>query len=139
MREYRLAIGLSQAAVASAMGITQQFLSQVETGTRNPDVDNRQSLASVLGIPLEELGMAGRRRRPSVSAAAPAGVASSRGRRRVQRHWLNRHRAELGRLAAQLYPSENRVPRTSLIAGEGWLPTRPVDLASHSGRRSEWR
>ncbi len=141
VREYRLAIGLSQAAVASAMGITQQFLSQVETGTRNPDVDNRQSLASVLGIPLEELGMAGRRRRPSVSAAAPAGVVASRGRWRVQRHWLNRHRAELGRLAAQWYPSENRVPRTSLIAGEGWLPTRPVDLGSlrlrlHEGPQS---
>ncbi len=141
VREYRLAIGLNQAAVASAMGITQQFLSQVETGVRNPDVEHRQSLASVLGIPLEELGMAGVQRRRSVSVAAPAAVVASRGRWRVQRHWLNRHRAQLGRLAAQWYPSEDRVPRTSLIAAGGWVPPRPVDLHSvrlrlHEGPQS---
>ncbi|WP_084533147.1 helix-turn-helix domain-containing protein [Nocardia fusca] len=34
VREYRLARGLNQAAVAEALGITQQFLSQVETGVR---------------------------------------------------------------------------------------------------------
>ncbi|MGW5217402.1 helix-turn-helix domain-containing protein [Nocardia sp. NPDC004085] len=112
IREYRLAIGLNQAAVASALGITQQFLSQLETGTRNADVEHRRSIAAVLGIPLEELGMAGRQRRRAAEAVTPAAVVASRGRWRVQRHWLNRHRAELGRLAAHWYPSDNRLPGT---------------------------
>ncbi|MER7450354.1 helix-turn-helix transcriptional regulator [Nocardia beijingensis] len=130
IREYRLAIGLNQAAVASALGITQQFLSQLETGARDPDVEHRRRIAAVLGIPLEELGMAGRQRRRAAEAVTPAAVVASRGRWRVQRHWLNRHRAELGRLAAHWYPSDNRLPGTSLLTGEGWLPSQPVELQS---------
>ncbi|KZM69801.1 hypothetical protein AWN90_07000 [Nocardia terpenica] len=128
VREYRLAFGLNQAVVAAALGVTQQFLSQVETGTRKVTLEHRREFARVLGIPPEELGLAGPRRRSSVPDGATAAVAASRGRWRVQRHWLNQHRAELGQLAAQWYASEYRVPRTSLIAGDGWLSREPMDL-----------
>ncbi|QIS23425.1 helix-turn-helix domain-containing protein [Nocardia terpenica] len=130
VREYRLASGRNQAAVAAALGVTQQFLSQVETGKRNVTLEHRQGFAQVLGIPLEELGLAGPRRGSSVSDGTTAAVAASRGRWRVQRHWLNQHRAELGRVAAQWYASDYRVPRTSLIAGDGWLPWAPVELGT---------
>lgn len=130
VREYRLAFGLNQAAVAAALGVTQQFLSQVETGTRKVTLEHRRGFARVLGIPPEELGLAGPRRGSSVPDGETAAVAASRGRWRVQRHWLNQHRAELGRVAAQWYASEYRVPRTSLIAGDGWLSREPMDLGS---------
>ncbi|GGL24987.1 helix-turn-helix domain-containing protein [Nocardia jinanensis] len=130
VREYRLASGLNQAAVAEALGITQQFLSQVETGVRKVTLDQRHGFMRVLGIPAEELGLAGRSRHGSALHETSAAVASSRGRWRVQRHWLNRHRAELGDLAAQWHALENRVPRTTLIAGDGWLADRPLELQS---------
>lgn len=45
VREYRLAGGTNQAAVADALGITQQFLSQVEKGTRKATLEQRQGFA----------------------------------------------------------------------------------------------
>lgn len=130
VREYRLARGLNQAAVADALGITQQFLSQVETGVRNVTLDQRQGFMHVLGIPAEELGLAGRSRGGSALHEMSTVVSASRGRWRVQRHWLNRHRAELGSIAAQWHADENRVPRTTLIAGDGWLADHPSELQS---------
>ncbi|MFI5717635.1 helix-turn-helix transcriptional regulator [Nocardia sp. NPDC051750] len=96
VREYRLARGLKQAAVARDLGITQQFLSQVETGVRNVTLDQRHGFMRVLGIPAEELGLAGRRRGGHAPQETTAAVAASRGRWRVQRQWLNQHRAEPG-------------------------------------------
>ncbi|MGH3544724.1 MAG: hypothetical protein ACRDPW_02150, partial [Mycobacteriales bacterium] len=49
---------------------------------------------------------------------------------RQERRWLNQHRSELARLAAELYPAEHRVPDTPLIAGPGWIPDRPAELRS---------
>ncbi|WP_253812643.1 helix-turn-helix domain-containing protein [Nocardia amikacinitolerans] len=129
IREYRLAGGANQAAVADALGITQQFLSQVEKGTRKATLEQRQGFARVLGIPPEELGIASRVHGRAVTDGTPA-VAASRGRWRTQRHWLNRHRDELGRLATQWYHPEHRLLRTSLITCDGWMPTAPMDLDS---------
>ncbi len=130
VREYRLAKGLKQAAVARDLGITQQFLSQVETGARNLTLDQRQGFVRVLGIPAEELGLAGRRRSGPMPRETTAAVAESRGRWRVQRQWLNQHRAELGNMAVEWHAGENPVARTALITGEDWLADRPVELGS---------
>jgi transcriptional regulator with XRE-family HTH domain len=121
---------LNQAAVAEALGITQQFLSQVETGVRNVTLDQRQGFIHLLGIPAEELGLAGRTRGGSALHEMSTAVSSSRGRWRVQRHWLNRHRSELGKLAAQWHAAENRLHRTTLITGDGWLADHPSELQS---------
>lgn len=129
VREYRLAGGGNQAAVAAALGITQQFLSQVEKGTRKATLEQRQGFARVLGIPPAELGIANSHRRAAADGNTQA-VAASRGRWRVQRHWLNSHRDDLGKLATQWYSVEHRLPKTSLIIGDGWLPVTPVDLDS---------
>lgn len=130
VREYRLARGLNQATVAEALGITQQFLSQVETGARKVTLDQRQRFMRVLGIPAEELGLAGRSRGGSALHEMSTAVSSSRGRWRVQRYWLNHHRAELGEIAAQWHAAESRVPRTTLITGDGWLADYPSELQS---------
>lgn len=129
VREYRLAGGTNQAVVADALGITQQFLSQVEKGTRKATLEQRQGFARVLGIPPEELGIAGRAHRRAGADDTPA-VATSRGRWRVQRNWLNHHRDDLARLATAWYPDEYRLPRTSLITRDGWIPAAPMDLDS---------
>ncbi|GGN75993.1 helix-turn-helix domain-containing protein [Nocardia rhizosphaerihabitans] len=129
VREYRLAGGSNQAAIADALGITQQFLSQVEKGTRKATLEQRQGFARVLGIPPEELGIASRVHGRADTNGTPA-VSTSRGRWRVQRHWMNQHRHDLAKLATQWYPAEHRVSRTSLITRDGWMPSAPVDLDS---------
>lgn len=62
IREYRLASKQEQVDLAAAMGMTQQFLSQIENGTRNATLEQRRKFAQVLGIPPEDLGLASRGR-----------------------------------------------------------------------------
>lgn len=132
VREYRLASSQNQASVASAMGMTQQHLSQIEKGKRPASLEQRRTFAEVLRIPPEHLGLSDRARPPvSADDTAPA-IAESRGRWRAQRAWLNEHRSVLAKLAVDLYPAESRVPRTPLIAGEGWVPDKPLPLREMS-------
>ena len=51
-REHR---GLTAAALADAAGITQPFLSQLETGKRAGTLDTLQSIAAAMGISIQEL------------------------------------------------------------------------------------
>jgi transcriptional regulator with XRE-family HTH domain len=129
IREYRLASGQSQAAVASAAELTQQALSFIEQGKRPASIEQRRLFAKLLGIPLENLGLSSRGPRPPVAPdnASPE-IAASRARWRAQRHWLNHHRSELAQLAVQLYPKDHQVPRTPLIARPDWIPAEPVDM-----------
>ena len=131
IREYRLASGQNQVAVANAVGMTQQHLSQIEKGQRPVSIEQRRKFSEVLNIPLENLGLSARGPRPAVASddASPA-IAASRGRWRAQRRWLNQHRSDLAKLAVDLYPAEHRVPRTPLIAAPGWIPAGPVPLRS---------
>lgn len=129
VREYRLASGRNQAAVASAMDMTQQFLSQIEKGTRKATLEQRRKFSDVLGIPPENLGLS-RSKSPVDAEDFGPEVAASRGRWRSQRYWLNQHRSELARLAVALYPAERQVPGTPLIAAPDWLPDGPIPLDS---------
>ncbi|MFC8044710.1 helix-turn-helix domain-containing protein [Nocardia sp. NPDC057353] len=129
VREYRLAAGANQGTVAEALGLTQQFLSQIEKGSRKATLEHRRGFARVLGIPPEEVGLAHPARGQVFTDADPS-VAASRGRWRAQRHWLNSHRSELARMAIRYYDVDYRLPRTSLISGEGWVPAAPIELDS---------
>jgi hypothetical protein len=51
------------------------------------------------------------------------------------RAWLNEHRWQLCRQAAELYPDAGRVAGTALLADPGWLPPAPVPLEE---LRLEW-
>lgn len=50
VRRIRLEKGLSQEQFAEASGFTQQYLSGLETGRRNPTIVTLYELASALGV-----------------------------------------------------------------------------------------
>lgn len=131
LRAWRATNRQSQAAVAELLNTTQQHLSQIEKGTRPLSLEQRRTIVAELGIPAEELGLSSGQARHVVSSddASPE-VAASWMEWRTQRRWLNRHRSELARLAVELYPAEQRVPRTPLIAPGEWLPAAPIELAA---------
>jgi hypothetical protein len=106
--------------------MTQQNLSQIENGRQAMSYEQRQRAVSVLGISPEDLGLSPGRTRAELDGA----VAVDQARWRQERRWLNQHRSELARLAAELYPAEHQVPDTPLIAGPGWIPDAPVELRS---------
>ena len=128
LRAYRLAAGLSQASLASMLGMTQQNLSQIEGG-RAASMEQRQRIVEVLGLAPEDLGLASQPP-PELGGRGSRDVAESRARWRAERRWLNQHRNELARLAAQLYPDDWRVPGTPLLAHPSWTVAEPIALRS---------
>lgn len=131
LRAWRLRSRQTQASVAALLNTTQQHLSQIEKGLRPLSLDQRRTVVAELGIPAEELGLScGQARHIVSSNSASPEIAASRLEWRAQRRWLNKHRSELGRLAVDLYPAEQRIPRTPLIAPPGWLPGAPTELRS---------
>ncbi len=116
--------------MAAELGLTQQHLSQLETGRRVLSMGLRRRMVHELGVPAEELGLASGDDRPWVAQAPAPEVVASQLAWREQRRWLNRHRADLSRLAVRFYPQEWQVAASGLIAGPGWRIERPVDLSS---------
>jgi transcriptional regulator with XRE-family HTH domain len=55
LRSARRAAGLSQAALAKAIGISPVFISQIETGQRVPSDRITKAIATRLGLPWQEL------------------------------------------------------------------------------------
>jgi transcriptional regulator with XRE-family HTH domain len=131
LRAWRVASRLSQASVAAALGMTQQHLSQIETGRERLSLEQRRRVVRQLGIAPEDLGLAAESNRSLVDEdTRDPQVAASRLIWRSQRRWLNHHRSELARIAAKLYPEETRVPRSTLIAPPEWQLDQPVELDS---------
>jgi len=55
LADMRRAAGLNQAVVAKAMGLNQAYVSQMETGKRAISEAQRQKLAEILGVSVEEM------------------------------------------------------------------------------------
>lgn len=55
VRQVRQRIGISQKDLARKVGITQAFLSEVETGTKSPSLLTAAKLARALGCTIDEL------------------------------------------------------------------------------------
>ena len=53
--EIREQAGLSQSALARAIGISQSAISQIESGERNPSYDMLRQLAQALGVSVPHL------------------------------------------------------------------------------------
>jgi len=51
-REYR---GLSQAALADAVGLSQAYIAQIETGKREGRIDAYKAIAQALGVDIDDL------------------------------------------------------------------------------------
>jgi transcriptional regulator with XRE-family HTH domain len=126
LRAWRASAGRSQVETAGLLGMTQQNLSQIENGRQPMSYEQRQRAVTVLGISAEDLGLSPGRPRAELDSA----VAVDQARWRQERRWLNQHRSDLARLAAQLYPAEHHVPGTPLIAGAGWILEEPAELRS---------
>jgi transcriptional regulator with XRE-family HTH domain len=63
LRELRESAGLSQVALADAVGVSQRAISELENGvTRRVDLDLLERLADVLGVtPAEVIGASAKR------------------------------------------------------------------------------
>ena len=128
---WRGTAGRTQTDVASALGTTQQHLSQIETGQRPISLELRRKIVTELGIAAEDLGLSvGHARRLVSRDDASPQIAASRLRWREERRWLHQHRAELAHLAVQLYPLQNRLPGTHQLTHPDWLAAEPVELGS---------
>jgi transcriptional regulator with XRE-family HTH domain len=129
LREWRRSTKTSQVEAARRLGMTQQNLSQIETGRHPMSHELRRRAVDELGIEPSDLGLsAGRYQAPDYDQ--PDEVRESQARWRFERRWLNQHRSRLATLAAALYPPEHRLPGTPLIASPEWMPDKPVDLRS---------
>ena len=67
LKRLRIERNLSQADIAQAVGVYQSMISAVETGERRPSLQLAFSIASFLGVTLDELN---REHEPAVPTAA---------------------------------------------------------------------
>jgi transcriptional regulator with XRE-family HTH domain len=130
LRAWRVAHGRRQAEIAAALGTTQQHLSQIENGKRPLSIEQRRLIVRELGIAPEDLGLAPAARRLIGPGGSDPEARASQLVWRNERRWLNQHRSDLARLAVSLYPSDARVPRSTLIAPSGWRLADPIELGS---------
>lgn len=125
---------------------TANHVSRWERGLVRPTGIYRQLLAEHFGVSVAELGLT-RQRVSATVAGGPASaianglalveedpegdpyVAATQSEWRQVRTALNRRRVVLSRAVAGLYPADNRIGLTGLIAPAAWTAQRPVDLA----------
>lgn len=131
---------LTQQEVAVRLGapVTAGQVSRWERGEVVPVPRYRRMLAQVFGVSVDELGLLATPPVPRSRSSAEdwfvadeqdSRVVESQDRWRATRAALNANRHQLAQVAAGLYP-DHRLADTGLIAGEGWIPHGPVDLAA---------
>ena len=136
IRWYRMREGLTQQEAAAKLRTTQSRLSKLEKGSQAlRDVAELRHIATALGIPPERLGILPDHSQDAIPRTAlvsdkPGTVRDSQEHWRRIRRELNANRADLGDLAAELYPREQRIPGTSVLTLERWVPDAPMDLAA---------
>jgi transcriptional regulator with XRE-family HTH domain len=125
LNELARAKGLPDTITANAVSRWERGIVEV------PIPMHRQLLAELFAVSQQELGFT----RPQ--AVQPDGSgARDETVIRSQREWLrtrqalNRHRSDLTRLAAQLYPPEVRVGDTGLLMPADWRLAKPTPLDS---------
>ena len=102
IRQRRQALGISQTALASSMGVDKSYLSLVESGRRAPTEDQVAALSAALGLPPEILLLQAGRLPKDVQGAIDANAAAVTAAVRV---WAEQD--------AVVYPSRPAVPPTS--------------------------
>jgi transcriptional regulator with XRE-family HTH domain len=135
-RTYRRVHRMTQAGLASFLGLDQSYVSKIEKGDRQVrDVKVLQWIGNRLGVPLEDLGLSSTpfpvtHQNTEVEHSGLAQrVSDSQRQWRVVRRSLNQRRLELTRIAARLYETRDRIPGTALLTHPDWVPPAPVDLA----------
>jgi transcriptional regulator with XRE-family HTH domain len=128
LRAWRLVNGRTQVEVARRLRTTQQHLSQIENGHRSVSLDLRRRIVQSLGVPAEELGLAGEISGSTRRRGEGPDVLASQMAWRAQRRSLNSRRGELSHLAAGRYPKEWQIPDCAYITHPDWCLGGPVDL-----------
>jgi transcriptional regulator with XRE-family HTH domain len=128
LKVWRLSTKQNQAEVADLLGITQQYLSQIENGRRAFPIDLRRKIVDTLGIAAAEIGLTDPLSPARRSGELEPEVALSQQQWRQERRWLNSHRSQLSQLAMKFYPSSWRIQTTGLISQPSWQLQRPMEL-----------
>jgi hypothetical protein len=114
--------------MAAILGVDRTLVSRYLNGSRScHDVAQLRHLAEAMDLPPETFGLV------AAPDALPAGSAPSGDEAqewRVVRRTLNRHRAELTKIAADLYWDPIRIAGTTCITRPEWMPAEPAPLDS---------
>ena len=78
--------GLSQSALAEALGVSRQAVSRWETGAAMPSAENLFCLSRLYGVPMDEL-IRGEEAEPEQKAEPPAGTQDAPKEDRALRRW----------------------------------------------------
>jgi putative molybdopterin biosynthesis protein len=109
LTDCRLAHGLTQAALARQLGVSRQFVNQMETGRALPNVVIALRLALVLGSTVEDL-FGGAAPAADIVSVTPADPGISPGARlwlgRIGRTWIAHPADTIGSLAAGFTPAD---------------------------------
>lgn len=138
LKAYRALHKLKQQDLADLLGYDQSYVSLLERGKRNiRDMVELRRLAHALALPEDELGLlppaeavvtvgasAG-----EVGERSPLAAVDDQRRWRMTRRELNRHRADLTKAAARLYPDVSRAGNSPVLTRESWMWPKPVDFA----------
>ncbi|ARE77221.1 hypothetical protein B6R96_27500 [Streptomyces sp. Sge12] len=138
LKAYRALHKLKQQDLADLLGYDQSYVSLLERGKRNiRDMVELRRLPHALALPEDELGLL-----PPAEATVTVGASageSGKGsplaalddqrRWRMTRRELNRHRADLTKAAARLYPDASRAGNSPVLTRESWMWPEPVDFA----------
>jgi transcriptional regulator with XRE-family HTH domain len=137
LAELRKRAALTQQEVAQQVGppVTAGQVSRWERGEQSPSPRYRRRLAEVFGVTVDQLDIptdrVPRSRRSVEDYMADdqdPRVTASQDEWRATRQLLNANRHALAQTAAGLYP-QAALGGTGLIAGPGWIPNAPVNLA----------
>ncbi|WP_405532078.1 helix-turn-helix transcriptional regulator [Streptomyces avidinii] len=139
LKAYRALHKLKQQDLADLLGYDQSYVSLLERGKRNVrDMVELRRVAHALALPEDELGLL-----PPAEAAvtvggsvgdpgeqSPLAAVDDQRRWRMTRCGLNRHRADLTKAAARLYPDVSRAGNSPVLTRESWMWPEPVDFAN---------
>lgn len=135
LRDYRDTNGLNQADLAQLLNLDQSYVSKIERGKRQVgDLETLLQIAHRLNVAPSRLGLSNELLQavPSPSTSTLVGatdpVEADQGEWRRGRRYLNGHRGDLARVAAELYKPDVRVGGAPFIAPPEWLPDEPVRL-----------
>ncbi|MFE5519259.1 helix-turn-helix domain-containing protein [Streptomyces virginiae] len=135
LKAYRALHKLKQQDLANLLGYDQSYVSLLERGKRNiRDMVELRRLAHALSLPegllppAEAVVMVGASA-GEIGERSPLAAVDDQRRWRMTRRELNRHRADLTKAAARLYPDVSRAGNSPVLTHESWMWPEPVDFA----------
>jgi hypothetical protein len=129
IQAYMRAHGVTtHAEMAAILGVDRTLVSKYVSGARRcHDVMQLRHFAQAMDLPPETFGLVAE---PGDWPATGTPTGDETHQWRLVRQTLNRHRAELTALAADLYWDPIRIAGTTCITQPGWMPSEPVPFSA---------